>query len=205
MQSKIRRKTPSGRPSRIRRDPVRLEVVKPLTKAEIEKAEAKAREREIWGGVAGVALFGLGIAALAIVVATATLVYVSPSASKPSARFEQCYAASGPNCVADGATIRVHGEQVTIAGIAVPQIADAKCPEERTRGIDAAVRLAGLLNAGQITIGRAYHDDWGREVRKVKVDGDDVGNAMIDAGVAREYDGSKPDWCAPADADSDSN
>jgi hypothetical protein len=35
----------------------------------------------------------------------------------------------------------------------------------------------------------------------VKVDGDDVGNAMIDAGVARDFDGKKQDWCSPSDED----
>ena len=81
---------------------------------------------------------------------------------------------------------------------------EAQCGKERSRGIDAAIRLADLLNGGKITIGRAFHDDYGREVRKVAVDGDDVGNAMIDAGVAREFDGSKPEWCATSDDDSDS-
>lgn len=200
MQSKIRRKTPSGRPSRIRRDPVRLETARPLTKAELEKAEARARELEIWGGVGGIALFGLGIAALVIVIGTVTIFYERAATPPQSPRFDQCYSADGPNCVLDGDTIRVSGQKVAIAGIAVPQIRDAQCPEERTRGIGAAVRLAALLNGGKVSIGRAFHDDYGREVRKVKVDGDDVGNALIDAGVATEYDGTKQDWCgAPED------
>jgi endonuclease YncB( thermonuclease family) len=201
MQSKIRRQTPSGRPSRIRRDPVRIEKVRPLTKAELEKAEARARELEIWGGVAGVALFGLGIAALMIVIGTVTIVYSRAATPAQSLRFEQCYTAAGPNCVIDGDTIRIGDQKVTIAGIAVPQIQDAQCPGERTRGIAAAVRLAGLLNGGKVTVGRAFLDDYGRQVRKVKVDGDDVGNAMIDAGVARDFDGKKQDWCSPSDED----
>ena len=191
------------RRSRIRRDPVRIETVRPMTKAEIEKAEARARELEIWGGVGGVVLFGLGIAALTVGISVATILYERPDAPAPSARFDQCYTASGPNCVIDGDTIEVAGTKLKIAGINAPRIQDAACGDERTRGIAAAVRLAGLLNGGRVAIGRAFHDDYGREVRKVKVDGDDVGNAMIDAGVAREFDGSKPDWCAPADADSD--
>ena len=203
MHSKIRRQTVAGRPSRIRRATVRIEIVRPMTKAEIEKAEARARELEIWGGVGGILLFGLGIAALTVGVSVATILYERPDAPTPSARFDQCYTASGPNCVVDGDTIKVAGTKITIAGIDTPQIQDAVCGDERTKGIAAAVRLAALLNGGKVTIGRAFHDDYGREVRKVKVDGDDVGNAMIGAGVAREFDGSKPDWCAPPDEEAD--
>jgi len=199
MQSKIRRKTVAVRPSRIRRDPVRLENIRPMTKAELEKAEARSRELEIWGGVGGIALFGLGIAALVIVIGTVTMLYVHPAAPAESTSFDQCYTGNGPNCVVDGNTIHVWGEKVTIAGIAAPQIQDAACPDERSRGIDAAVRLAGLLNGGKVTVAPPFRDEYGREVRKVKVDGDDVGNAMIDAGAAREYDGRKQDWCTPAD------
>lgn len=203
VQSKIRRKGAAGRPSRIRRDPVRLEIERPLTKAELEKAEARARGLEIWGGVAGVVLFGFGIAALVVAIGTVTIFYERSGTPVPSNRFDQCYTANGPNCVADGKTIRVWGQKVTIAGIDVPDIQGARCPEERIRGIGAAVRLAALLNGGKVTVGGAFHDDYGREVRKVKVDGDDVGNAMIDAGVAREYDGTKQDWCGAADEDAD--
>ena len=32
-------------------------------------------------------------------------------------------------------------------------------------------------------------------VRKVRVGGDDVAGTLIDAGVAREYDGKNPTWC----------
>lgn len=202
MQSKIRRKSVAVRPSRIRRDPVRIENIRPMTKAELEKAEARARELEIWGGVAGVVLFGLGIAALVIAIGTVTIFYGGAAAPAQSTRFDQCYTGNGPNCVVDGGTIRVRGRKATIAGIAVPQIQDARCEQERTRGIAAAVRLASLLNGGKVTVSRAFRDEYGREVRKVKVDGDDVGSAMIDAGVAREYDGSKQDWCAPPDEDS---
>jgi endonuclease YncB( thermonuclease family) len=192
---KLGRPTVALRPSRIRREPVQLETKRPLTKAEIEKAEARSREIEIWGGVAGVVLFATGIVALTFGISAATIFKNDPAAAAAAARFNQCYNAEGPDCVLDGDTIRVDGKKVEIAGIAAPAIVDAQCPEERSRGIDAAVRLADLLNGGNVTVGAPIRDANGREVRKVQVGGEDVGDSLIDAGLARKYDGTPQEWC----------
>jgi endonuclease YncB( thermonuclease family) len=201
MHSKIRRKTVAVRPSRIRREPVRLQnIAPPLSKAELEKAVARSRKLEVWGGVGGVLLFGAGLAVAIVGISAATIFRDSdPAAAAQAARFVQCYSTDGSNCVLDGGTVYVAGEKVAIAGIEAPQIQDAQCDDERNRGIGAAVRLADLLNSGKVTVSRSFRDSYGRDVRKVKVNGEDVGAAMIDAGVAREYDGKQPDWCDAAD------
>ncbi len=199
MQSKIRRKDVPLRRSRIRREPLRREPVLVLSKADIEKAEARAREREVWGGVAGVLLFAAAIAAVIVAVSVATFFRYDPDAAKHAARFEQCYSSDGGNCVSDGDTIYVAGEKVQIAGVEAPLIQGSKCESERSRGIDAAVRLADLLNSGNVTVSRAFRDQSGQTVRHVLVNGDDVGETMINAGVARRIGSSEPDWCARAD------
>ena len=195
MQSKIRRKPVHVRPSRIRREPVRT-----VSAAELRKTEAKAREREMWGGVAGIALFGAAVAVLAVAIGIMTsFKFDSKKAAEEEARFVQCYSASGGNCVSDGDTIYVGGEKVRIAGIEAPKIDGSHCEAERNRGIDAATRLADLLNSGNVTVSRSFHEQSGREVRKVAVNGEDVGAALISGGVAREAGSNDPDWCAPAD------
>lgn len=181
---------PSQRPSRIRREPVRLEQ----RELDPVKAEANAREREMWGGVAGVLLFAGGLAVLVIGISAATIFHDDRAAAARAARFGQCYN-SGPNCVVDGDTIRVAGRTVAIAGVEAPQIQGARCADERAQGIEAAVRLADLLNSGRVTIGAPFSDPYGRAVRKVRVGGEDVAATLIDAGVAREYGGSSPGWC----------
>src|SRR5205814_2206004 len=103
--------------------------------------------------------------------------------------FGHCYNENGPNCVVDGGTAYVAGERVTIAGMDVPRIAGAGCLVERTRGIEAAVRLVELLNSGKVKVSGVGHDQPGREVRRVAVAGEDVAEAMISAGVARKHDG----------------
>jgi micrococcal nuclease len=181
---------PAVRRSRIRREPVRLEP-----QLDPVKAEARAREREMWGGVAGVVLFGVALAVLVVGVSVATIFHEDRAAAARALRFGQCYNAQGPNCVLDGATIYVQREKVEIAGLEAPQIQDARCDAERSRGIDAAVRLADLLNSGKVSVGAPFRDEYGRAVRKVQVDGEDVAGTLVEAGVAREYDGKPQGWC----------
>jgi endonuclease YncB( thermonuclease family) len=179
-----------ARPSRIRRDPVRLE-----SKAALRKTVVRTDEQEMLGGVTGVLLFAAAIAVIVIGVSIATIVRNDPAAAARAMRFGQCYNADGPNCVLDGATIRIRGEKSSIAGIDAPQIQGAKCAAERTQGIDAAVKLADLLNSGRVSASGASRDAAGREVRKVTVNGEDVGAAMIDAGAARKAGDEPASWC----------
>ena len=189
---KPRRPTVALRPSRIRRDPLLVPAV------DEKKAQARTQEREIWGGVGGVLLFAAAIATATVGISAATIViYASGPAERPG-HFGHCYNEGGANCVLDGGTIYVAGEKVTIAGMNAPQIIGAECRTERDRGIEAAVRLVALLNSGKVIVGGPVRDKDGREVRKVEVGGEDVGAAMIDAGLARKSDGTKQDWCATA-------
>ena len=117
-----------------------------------------------------------------------------------AARFRQCYTGVGDNCVLDGDTIYVQREKVEIAGIEAPLIKGAACGDERTAGIEAAVRLADMLNSGQVMASSPIRDEYGRMVRNVEVNGKDVAKAMIAAGVVRSYTGEKRDWCRKSDA-----
>jgi endonuclease YncB( thermonuclease family) len=127
-------------------------------------------------------------------IAFATYSQYDPSTAAAEARFGQCYSGV-PNCVVDGDTFQVAGKKVQIAGIVTPQISNAKCDAERSRGIDAATRLAELLNSGSVSAGPTFRDELGRDVRKVKVDGQDVAPMMIGAGVARETGSETEGWC----------
>jgi micrococcal nuclease len=175
--------------SRIRRDPVPLE--KP-------KLRAYSPEFELWSGITGILLFAAAIAIVTVGIGVATFSKDDPVAAAKAARFGQCYNTDGPNCVFDGDTFRVGGETVQVAGIDVPKIQDARCAKERNSGIDAAVRLADLLNSGKLTIGPTFADELGRDVRKVLVNGQDVREAMLDSGVARRVAEKPESWCSPA-------
>lgn len=181
---KLAKQTVELRPSRIRRQPV------PVQKA----PEPPSPEREVLGGIAGMAFFAVALAVLIVGVSIATIFHTDPGAAARAERFGQCYDAEGSNCVLDGDTIYVQGQKVLIAGVTAPKIQGAQCDDERTRGIDSAVRLADLLNSGQVSVGASVREPDGQMRTKVEVGGNDVGSAMIGAGLARAY-GNSDGWC----------
>lgn len=178
---------PPPRPSRIRREPVTL-VGPP------KRRPAPSRERELLGGIAGVLLFTGLIATAIIALSIFTVFRADPAAEARTRQFTQCYNAIGPNCVLDGDTIYVQRQRVEVAGMDAPRIEDARCDDERSRGIAAAVALANLLNSGRVAVGPPFADELGRTVRKVTVKGGNVAYRMIDQGLAHEA-GSVIGWC----------
>jgi endonuclease YncB( thermonuclease family) len=97
--------------------------------------------------------------------------------------------------VLDGDTIYLERQKIEIAGLDAPEINGAACGDERERGINAAVKLADLLNGGQVTASPPFRDAYGRTVRNVEVDGKDVTKAMIKARAGRAYDGETRNSC----------
>lgn len=101
--------------------------------------------------------------------------------------------------VTDGDTFRLTtGERIRIANIDAPEIhaRQAKCRLEIERGEAATKRARALLDGKAVTIervGRSYN----RTVARVRVDGRDLGEALIASGAARPWlrHQPKPDWC----------
>ncbi len=181
---KLRRPTVELQPSRIRRDPVR----------EQKKVEAVSRDREMWLGVFGVALFGIVIATVTVGFSVITGHDDPAAAASPSLnQFGACE--GGPNCVVDGDTIRIAGANVQIAGMQAPDADSPRCDEEAQRAAEAIDKLTALLNSGKVATGGEVHEPDGQVRTRVFVDGKDVGAAMVSAGVAHRY-GSDADWCS---------
>jgi endonuclease YncB( thermonuclease family) len=186
-----RKPTIALRASRIRHQPL-------LVREPEKKAQPPSPEREMWGGIAGVLLFSAAIAAAIVGISAVTIIIYASNQPEPRpGHFGHCYNENGPNCVLDGGTIYVAGQRIEIAGMVAPSIQDPRCPEERSRGIDAAMRLADLLNSGHVTVGGTFRDPYGRAVRKVQVNDEDVGEAMISAGLARKA-GEAENYCTSA-------
>lgn len=97
-----------------------------------------------------------------------------------------------PGCGPD-----VNGDKVRIAGIDAPETHPPRCADEARLGNDATERLQALLNSGAVTMTSIDRDRdvYGRLLRNVAVDGEDVGETMISAGVAREYGSGRRSWC----------
>ena len=179
--------------SKIRRDPAQVSRIRreppPAAK---QKAVRRNDTQETWFGVVGV--LSLAAALAFVIVGVSIFTFVKAGAEDATPRFGQCYNAAGPNCVSDGSTAFIAGEKVEIAGMVAPEIRGAQCEAESSKGISAAMALAGLLNSGPVTVGAPFQDELGRTVQTVKAGGKDVGRALIDAGLALRV-GKKRNFC----------
>jgi micrococcal nuclease len=114
-----------------------------------------------------------------------------------TASFSYCKWGGGTNCVVDGDTFYINGDKVRIAGIDAPETHPPRCDDEAKLGEEATGKLHELLNSGEVTMSSIDRDRdvYGRLLRNVAVNGQDVGEAMIAAGVAREYGSGRRSWC----------
>jgi micrococcal nuclease len=120
-----------------------------------------------------------------------------PRTEAVRAAFGYCHTRGRSNCVVDGDTFRIGGEKVRIAGIDAPETHPSRCEHEARLGKAATERLHALLNSGAVTLSSIDRDRdaYGRLLRNVAVNGADVGEAMVGAGVARDYGSGRRAWC----------
>jgi endonuclease YncB( thermonuclease family) len=98
--------------------------------------------------------------------------------------------------IIDGDTFAIGKERIRIAGMDAPETHPPRCMREAQLGLAAAAKLEQLLESGTVTMGPATRDKYGRELRQVFVDGVDVAQTMIAAGLASSYEGKKrQSWC----------
>ena len=114
-----------------------------------------------------------------------------------SARFGFCHRGGGSNCVVDGDTFWFAGDKYRIADIDTPETHPARCAEEAALGEAATERLQTWLNAGTFSLESAERDTdrYGRKLRIVTRDGTSVGSVLVDAGLARPWEGRRRPWC----------
>ena len=98
--------------------------------------------------------------------------------------------------VIDGDTFGIGSEHIRIAGMDAPETHPPRCMQEAQLGLAATAKLKELLGSGTVTMSGSGRDQYGRELRQVFVNGVDVAQTMIGAGLARSYDGGKKQgWC----------
>jgi endonuclease YncB( thermonuclease family) len=119
------------------------------------------------------------------------------SAKSSGLVFGLCSEGGLTNCVASGDSFYLGGKTVRIAGIEAPQLYGAACPKEIALGRRSAAKLQSLLNSGEIETTRVSQDldRYGLLLRSVSVNGKDVGQAMMDGGLAREIGDLTRSWC----------
>lgn len=111
--------------------------------------------------------------------------------------------------IADGDTIKTTLKlpcplcyaSVRILGIDTPESNYlAKCPAEKEKGLAAKAFVTKMAEGQTMFMARSVRWDkyGGRIDAYVEIDGVNVGDALIAAGLAKPYDGTgpKPDWCS---------
>lgn len=114
-----------------------------------------------------------------------------------TASFHLCHVGGGTNCVVDGDTIWLEGQNIRIADIDAPETHEYDCPEEKALGDRATLRLQELVNSGPVSLSSIDRDQdvYGRKLRLVYVNGQSVGDTLVGEGLARYYRGGKRPWC----------
>jgi hypothetical protein len=111
--------------------------------------------------------------------------------------FGLCHSGGGTNCVVDGDTIWLAGQNIRIADIDAPETHEPRCAEEQALGDRATGRLHELVNSGTVTLTPIDRDadGYGRKLRIVNVSGTSVGATLVSEGLARWYAGGRRSWC----------
>lgn len=118
---------------------------------------------------------GLGIGAIGMTTPSA----LGSSSAPVTGSFGFCHVGGGTNCVVDGDTFYIGGDKVRIAGVDAPETHDYRCASELALGRQATEKLQAMLNSGAVTMTSIDRDRdrYGRLLRNVAVEGQDVGEA----------------------------
>lgn len=103
--------------------------------------------------------------------------------------------------VYDGDTVELIcgrvSESARLAGFDTPETRDAGCEAERALGKRATLYLRDWVRHSRPGITHLGREKFGRRLIRLRLDGQDVGQRMIDQGLAMAYTGGKRiDWCA---------
>ncbi|MCZ8312355.1 MAG: thermonuclease family protein [Magnetospirillum sp.] len=117
------------------------------------------------------------------------LMNFAPAFSQP---VKNCHAIDGDTIVCSRETIRIEN----IDAAEMPP--HARCAHEADLAIRAKLFIVDRLARGRIELVRDQkrpRDRYGRTLALVKVDGVDLGEALIQAGLARPWEGKRRAWC----------
>ena len=99
----------------------------------------------------------------------------------------------------DGDTFELpDGARVRVLNIDTAEMPPrARCEREAELARAAKARLQDMMRRGELTLHRSGDDVdvYGRLLRRVEVDGQDVGNRLIDEGLAQPWRGHRGVWC----------
>jgi endonuclease YncB( thermonuclease family) len=82
--------------------------------------------------------------------------------------------------VIDGDTLALAGERIRLLGIDAPETRDDRCERERVAGYETKARVVDLLRFGRsVEIRRQGHDQYGRTLAHILIDGRNLGEQLV--------------------------
>lgn len=135
-------------------------------------------------------------------VAAIVLLLLSVQASAENPQLEMC--GNRPNtddktCLVDGDTLWLAGENIRLQDFDTPEPQSQICggAAEVALAHRASARLLELLNGNEWRIERFGYDRTRskRRLATIKVDGRDVGDILIEEGLARRWPDGAEFWC----------
>jgi micrococcal nuclease len=117
------------------------------------------------------------------------IIGAAPSLSQP---VTNCHAIDGDTIVCARETIRIEN----IDAAEMPP--HSKCAFEADLAVKAKLFVVDRLARGRVVLERDQkqpRDRYGRTLALVKVDGVDLGEALMAAGLARPWEGKRRPWC----------
>lgn len=161
------------------------------------------RRRRYSAAAAPVALAFFGFAAVSAIfgghapstTATAQVAAVS-TAGEQRVAFTMC-GRHRVTCVVDGDTIWLNGVNLRLESYDTPEPYNQICggAAEVALAHKASARLLQLLNGNGFTVDYGSQDRYGRTLATLRIGGRDVGDILIEEGLARSWPDGDEFWC----------
>lgn len=100
-------------------------------------------------------------------------------------------------CIVDGDTIWLNGQNLRMRDYDTPEPSTAICggAAEAALAKKATVRFQELLNSNDWTVETFGRDRHGRALATIRINGTDVGDILINEGLARRWPDGHEWWC----------
>lgn len=127
---------------------------------------------------------------------------VASELSSPAERivqFDMCAGSHRHTCIVDGDTLWLDGQNLRLESFDTPEPQTAICggAAEIALAKQASARLLELLNSAPFTVETFGMDGTGkRTLATIRIGGRDVGDILIEEGLARRWPDGKEWWCS---------
>jgi endonuclease YncB( thermonuclease family) len=126
----------------------------------------------------------------------AALTSAAPGAVERRAAFSMC-GRDRHTCIVDGDTIWLDGQNLRLQSYDTPEPHNDICGGQAEVALAhrASGRLLQLLNSNAFTVDLAGTDRYGRTLATIRIGGRDVGDILIEEGLARRWPDGHEFWC----------